>query len=88
MRKPDYQKQEAKRSLWDCDGTHIRKRYRNKGRGRKADRLEIESALDEEATQAQLDEDDEWAKEIEEAWYCHLMGGCERCRAKSDEESK
>lgn len=46
-RGPDYQKQEAKTSLWDMDGQHIKKRFRNKGKGRGKDKREILANLDE-----------------------------------------
>jgi len=34
----DFQKREAKRCLWDQDGDHTKKRYRNKGKGRGKDK--------------------------------------------------
>jgi hypothetical protein len=45
-RGPDFQKHEAKRSLWDEDGQHIPKRYRNKSKGRFKDKqlIRTESA--------------------------------------------
>lgn len=46
-RGPDYQKQEAKQSLWDMDGQHIWKVRRNKGKGRGKDKRLIFQELDE-----------------------------------------
>ena len=46
MRGPDFQKQEAKQSLWDQDGQHIPKRYRNKGKGRGKDKRLTRQELD------------------------------------------
>jgi hypothetical protein len=44
-RGPDHQKREAKRSLWDMDGQHIPKKYRNKGKGRGKDKKLIQQEL-------------------------------------------
>lgn len=41
----DFQKQEAVQSLWDMDGYHIPKRYRNKGKGRGKDKRLARSEL-------------------------------------------
>lgn len=48
-RTQDYQKMEAKQSLWDFDGLHVPKRYRNKGKGRGKERRLIRQELDETA---------------------------------------
>jgi hypothetical protein len=41
----DFQKLTAKSSLWEHDGQHIPKRYRNKGKGRSKDRQLIRAEL-------------------------------------------
>lgn len=63
--KLDFQKREAKQSLWDMDGQHIKKKYRNKGKGRQKDKKLIRAELD----LAVLDSHDAW-DEIDEAWNC------------------
>lgn len=44
-RGPDFQKDEAKQSLWDMDGLHIPKRYRNKGKGRGKDKRMVRTEV-------------------------------------------
>lgn len=77
MAKPDYQKQEAKRSLWDNDGQHEKKRYRNKGKARLKDKQLIRDELDpneEDYEILQMLND-----EADDALYCYHYGPCERC---------
>lgn len=49
-RGPDYQKQEAKRSLWDNDGEHVKKKSRNKNKGRGKDKRLIRDELREDGS--------------------------------------
>lgn len=44
-RGPDFQHEEATQSLWDMDGMHIPKRYRNKGKGRGKDKRLVRAEL-------------------------------------------
>lgn len=49
-RTQDFQKQEAKGSLWENDGHHIPKKHRNKGKGRGKDKrltAELEREYDD-----------------------------------------
>ena len=82
MSKPDYQKREATRSLWDNDGYHMPKKHRKKGSGRWADRRDIARELTESDPQAvaDLDMNDLIYEESSEAYYCHFYGPCPRCR--------
>lgn len=79
----DYQKEEAKRSLWDLDGDHAPKRYRNKGKGRLLEKAEIREELktlinaENDAFEAAMSE------EIDDALYCHFHGPCDACLAKT-----
>jgi hypothetical protein len=41
----DFQKREAKQSLWDMDGHHASKKSRNKGKGRGKDKKLIREEL-------------------------------------------
>ena len=77
----DHQKSEAKRSLWDRDGQHIPKRYRNRGRARGQDRQDIRAELHALQSWDDLEREFEWAKEIDEALYCHHYGPCAECLA-------
>jgi hypothetical protein len=76
----DYQKEEAKRSLWDCDGSHIWKKYRNKGKGRNKEKADIRKEIADLTNQIRLDKDDQLCDEAEDAWYCHSYGPCAQCR--------
>jgi hypothetical protein len=80
-RGPDHQKREAKRSLWDQDGQHIPKKYRNKGKGRNKDKFEIDEAFKEIADLPITLQDEAWADEIDLAFYCHDYGPCAKCLA-------
>ena len=60
----DFQKREAKRSLWDMDGQRVKKKSRNKGKGRAKDKKLIQEELEplqywEDEIMAQLYRDDE-----------------------------
>jgi len=74
----DFQKREAKQSLWDNDGQHIKKKYRNKGKGRGKDKKLIRDELLAEAEWDEIDLDN---SEIE-ALYCYHYGSCEHCLKK------
>lgn len=80
-RSPDFQKQEAKQSLWDQDGQHIPKRYRNKGKGRSKDKKEIRKVVQEEINRPYLEKEEEWSEEVDDALYCHFYGPCGKCKA-------
>lgn len=83
-RGPDHQKREAKRSLWDADGHHVPKKYRNKGRGRRKDKKEINASQAENEYQGWVD----W-EEVDLALYCHNYGPCASCLAnEAIEENK
>lgn len=78
-RGPDYQKQQAKRSLWDNDGFRVAHKYRERGRGRGRDKELIHAEL-----AAIRDDDDEerayqYEKELERAWLCHAYNICDTC---------
>lgn len=68
----DFQKHSAVQSLWDMDGQHISKRYRNKSRGRQADKKLIKEEL-------ALDITTDDYTDIINAIYCHVYGPCSEC---------
>lgn len=76
-RGPDYQKREAKRSLWDMDGEHVPKKYRNKGKGRGKDKQLIKEQLDPNEEDYEILQ--MLNKEADEAMYCYHYGPCEKC---------
>lgn len=78
----DYQKQEAKQCLWDQDGSHTKKKSRNRGKGRGKDKKEIRETLKELLKDPALDHEDMMNVEAFEASYCHYYGPCERCKAR------
>lgn len=84
-RGPDHQKREAKQSLWDLDGHHAPKRYRNKGKGRGKDKRLVQRQYDELQEQAELDQQDAWDQELREAWDCYMFGPCARCKRADNE---
>lgn len=84
MSGPDYQKKEAKQSLWDMDGEHIPKRYRNKGKGRGKDKQLIRSIAADLLKDPELDQQDMINAEADEASYCYKFGPCKRCQCEQD----
>lgn len=82
----DYQKQEAKQCLWDQDGQHTKKRWRNRGKGRCKEKRDIRASLAELGSAAESEREEAQDQEMELAWYCHTSGPCEACK-RSDEES-
>lgn len=77
---PDYQKQSAKTSLWEMDGCHAPKPYRQKGKGRGKDKRLVRQAMHELGLQEALDLLDEQNAEITAAWDCHMgYRTCEVC---------
>lgn len=83
---PDHQKREAKRSLWDQDGEHIPKKYRNKGKGRNQEKADIRQELKELEREPRIALDEMLNEEADEALYCHYYGPCEQCLAKEEDD--
>ncbi len=81
----DFQKQEAKQCLWDQDGDHTGKRWRNRGKGRGKDRRLIQELLDEAGSASKLEHEIAMSQEADEASYCHFHGPCERCKAREEQ---
>lgn len=82
----DYQKQEAKQCLWDQDGQHTKKRWRNRGKGRGKEKSEIRKVLEDIFSGDDRDRQIEWEKEIERALDCYYYGPCEVCLAHEQYE--
>jgi hypothetical protein len=57
-RGPDHQKEEATRSLWDLDGQHAPRKYRNKGRARGRDKKLTRRELEDAQIQTENDCDE------------------------------
>lgn len=76
-RGPDYQKREAKRSLWDMDGEHSS--YRNKGRGRGRDKKLTRQQFHDMIEEEFIDADDWGSDELEDAWLCYKYSICPHC---------
>lgn len=84
-RGPDYQKAEAKRSLWTNDGFHEKKRYREHGRARCKDNQLIRAELYE--ADGNADAYLEYLRDIEadNAWLCYKYGICTSCNPQNEE---
>lgn len=76
----DYQKREAKRSLWDMDGIHIDKKLRCKGGPRNQEKAEIRKELAQLEVEPQEALNDMLNEEADENSYCHFHGPCRRCK--------
>lgn len=77
-RGPDFQKREAKRSLWEQDGTRVHKKYRNKSKGRQKDNKLTNPVDDTEAFLDFL-----LNEESSEALDCYYYGPCQKCLNES-----
>lgn len=85
-RGPDFQKKEAKQSLWDMDGTHVKKRHRNKGKGRGKDKKLIESEILAVHHPVVAEQEDDLNKETNESLYCVFYSPWAKCRALLEAE--
>ena len=78
----DFQKREAIQSLWDNDGQHTPKRYRNKGKGRQKDKVLV---LNEQVDDSGPAEDFILSEECANNLYCHEHGPCLECIIRGED---
>ncbi len=80
----DFHKRIAKDALWDRDGHHTPKRYRETGSARESDKILVRAELEE----LRDDVGDDLVDELDLAVYCYRYGPCEQCKEKMDKEKK